>query len=688
MAKSRLDILQENAKLKNKLLLIEHCTYTFTPSKVELFEKVQMIESASGQKWKCRGILRNVPVTRYIKNLNGRTYLRELWERVKGLGWFEGGLCLADHADDSGSVRNICGIWRNFQVGSEYATADLYCVTDDGQDLLEIAQAGGPCGFSTCGYGEYIPGTDHVVNPKTFEMDPALSVCDWVLGPSQQVFGTLEHVDKESVKEQVNLVEASLQPAIHPEGVTTEIPETATMGEAVEEIPDVIETPPQNVEGEITSEIEPLKDDVARFTPVSDENTNKLELSQEEPEDTQGIIPTIMETKEMTDINKEVSTIGKLFESNLRNQARNAIREAVESKDPVRAAKDLQEFATTIPETMADTHVKIKETIESINEKFGVQFQEKDQKLSQMNETIASVNAKYATLENTHKELVEKYTQAAVILNKFKEASSAKTLLEENVKIMESDLKQLQEDADVMQKDIDQMAGDRKVMEADMDQFETDRAIMEQDIDQMAKDKEVMQGDIDRLVTESKLKEEELEKVKAEDEMLKTENTKLTEKVQKQKTLIEKFVKAQTKTKRMFENYGMKIDEEMVVDENDVEAVKDILPEDIQAATIPAAEAPGTFGPIVDKIPEQAQTQKINESRANAIVDASVKQYFEAELKNFPSLHNFKEEILSAKSIVEAVKLVENAKKKDGDKLISIKEIADKQRPSWLNNRF
>lgn len=192
----RLKTLQERAKEKGKLLLIEGVSYLPKSDDVVIFDNTKLTEDAKGNKFEARGILKNVPVTRYTENANGRIYSKALWENVHKSGMFEGADCLANHAEDDGSVLNTVGVWHNFTVGESTSNADLYCIGEAGQLLLEKAKAGGKVGFSTVGFGELNESDGKSVIESTFEFEN----CDWVRKPSQNVFATVENLT-ESIKE-------------------------------------------------------------------------------------------------------------------------------------------------------------------------------------------------------------------------------------------------------------------------------------------------------------------------------------------------------------------------------------------------------------------------------------------------------------------------------------------------------
>jgi hypothetical protein len=198
----RLKTLQERAKEKGKLLLIEGVSYLPKSDDVVIFDNTKLTEDAKGNKFEARGILKNVPVTRYTENANGRIYSKALWENVHKSGMFEGADCLANHAEDDGSVLNTVGVWHNFTVGESTSNADLYCIGEAGQLLLEKAKAGGKVGFSTVGFGELNESDGKSVIESTFEFEN----CDWVRKPSQNVFATVENLT-ESVKDKSKVLE-------------------------------------------------------------------------------------------------------------------------------------------------------------------------------------------------------------------------------------------------------------------------------------------------------------------------------------------------------------------------------------------------------------------------------------------------------------------------------------------------
>lgn len=194
--------LTELAKSKGKLLLIESSFLSVSPEQIEIIKDndsniSNLVESKKGNKYKAIGIVRQVPVSKYTENMNGRIYPKKLWENVYKSKVAEGSLCLADHPDENsdGSVKDIVGVWRNFRVNESNCTADLYLVGKHGKLFLEVLQAGGKNGLSSVGFGELMEDGKHV-NPDTYEL---VRLSDWVLIPSQGVYAEREHIDENSV---------------------------------------------------------------------------------------------------------------------------------------------------------------------------------------------------------------------------------------------------------------------------------------------------------------------------------------------------------------------------------------------------------------------------------------------------------------------------------------------------------
>ena len=99
---NRYKTLQEKAKAKGKLLLVESVSYIPKQDDVVILTDSKLTESINGKQYECRGILKNVPVTRYTENANGRVYSEELWRNVEKQGMFEGSdVVVGENFEDS-----------------------------------------------------------------------------------------------------------------------------------------------------------------------------------------------------------------------------------------------------------------------------------------------------------------------------------------------------------------------------------------------------------------------------------------------------------------------------------------------------------------------------------------------------------------------------------------------------------
>ena len=68
MNKKELQRLEEKAKRLGKVLLIENYALDIKPDQIEIPSKEIIVESkSSGEKWKARAIIRNVPVSKFTE---------------------------------------------------------------------------------------------------------------------------------------------------------------------------------------------------------------------------------------------------------------------------------------------------------------------------------------------------------------------------------------------------------------------------------------------------------------------------------------------------------------------------------------------------------------------------------------------------------------------------------------------
>lgn len=181
--------------MKKDLILLKEYTVISSNSLNLLEESASsIVRDSKNNSYSYSGILKNVPISKYTKNSNGRIYSRRLWELVKEKyqNLIEGGVALADHPPDDnpeGSVKDVCGVWHNFIVRDEGVFGDLYLIGDIGKKILDIVKAGGKIGISTVGFGKY--DEQGYVDPDSYYL---LRVGDVVLVPSQGTYISKDNV--------------------------------------------------------------------------------------------------------------------------------------------------------------------------------------------------------------------------------------------------------------------------------------------------------------------------------------------------------------------------------------------------------------------------------------------------------------------------------------------------------------
>jgi len=176
----------------------------------------KLVEDINGVQRKCYGVY-SVPVSRYDwLNENGRSYPKALWEKVindQKEVW-DGGIGLANHPIDENNedVQKIFGVWKNLRLNEKLSLveADIYLVGPPGKHASEILEAGGRIGFSSSGFGELDESDNSTVNPQTYILE---RVSDWVLNPSQRVYGSINNksqAENTIIKESSELPESNI----------------------------------------------------------------------------------------------------------------------------------------------------------------------------------------------------------------------------------------------------------------------------------------------------------------------------------------------------------------------------------------------------------------------------------------------------------------------------------------------
>lgn len=178
---------EEKAKKLNKVLLIEETLLDISKASVEYITSSKLIES-QGQVYEALAIVKNVPVSKYTENFNGRSYPRKLWEKIFNERAYEGTYALADHPENEGSVKDVWGIWREMEVREDGVYGTLYLIEEK---PVRILKAGGALGTSSVGYGEL--DERNCVIPESYELE---RLADIVINPSQGTYMKTENLNE------------------------------------------------------------------------------------------------------------------------------------------------------------------------------------------------------------------------------------------------------------------------------------------------------------------------------------------------------------------------------------------------------------------------------------------------------------------------------------------------------------
>lgn len=392
-----------------KIKLIENyvidCSKTIIP--IEIKEKI--VES-QGKTFESSVTLKNVPVTKYTENANGRIYGRSLWENVKKSGLFEGSLCFADHQDDP-SVLNICGVWSNFKVDEDYATADLNLV-GNGKLMKEIIDNKGKVGFSTVGYGTLSEQDDKTVLPEDYEYEST----DWVYKPSQGTYASFENISESVQKDKIN--------------------------EEIKIEKNIIENKNTNILNNVLENNEVKNDMSEKFIEAS----LKMQVDQ--------VI------KEAVNSGKPVEEIKRLQEV-----FKTVPADMVETRIKLESTIDKLQEKVEADKVAAQTALKEKTgTLESIQKKYAVacdtikQLRERLKKASKIVEK--SVNPEITKSIKVMASDINQFTKDRVLME-----SDMKYLLED-IKNMKEDIKVYEEDTILRDKDIAKFKEERKAMKS------------------------------------------------------------------------------------------------------------------------------------------------------------------------------------------------------------------------------
>ena len=707
MNKKRYQLLKEKAKLLNKQLFIEEVFIDNFDKKIEYesYDKPLLQEDSNGKTFESRGVLKNVPVTRYTENANGRIYSKKLWSLVEQKGNFNGAYCFSDHAEEEPSVKDIAGIWSNFKVNEDTANADLRCVGDNGQLILEVVKAGGRMGFSTVGYGSLSEDNEKEVNPEDYEF----SSCDNVIEPSQAVYATKENLFNPATLNTGTPQEKQKESNIFENKITNN-----KIIEAVE-----------------TNSNKQIKQEVAHMDKIHESAfKNQINKALKEAVKNENILEAIDELN-CLDIPIEYSELKEKKESTISN---------LQAK--------LAEQKTSMEKVLVEKEVTYKE----LKEKYDVQ-----------NKTLEGMKEKFLKLQealkkngigelgdvNVLKENVKKMKEDIDILLKERNDMAADIkIFEDDTKARDFDIKKLKEkyeDSKKMNEDIKILEKERKDMLSDIKEFSKrlkhaeayivnlrnrlkEEGVDDEDVDKLGEipveeDAELETIEGDTAPAQVEVKEEDGEEIiPADDEM--TEDNELAT---VEGDVAPDQVQEDDETPIMADDEApvMEDDEnldEPVMTEEDMdvedfggipdgsekeEPVMEEDADDDKMAAVRAAqdggdkagsskkeedEAPMSVKAGSSKKAEKVQKyqfftqpkQALKEKKVEVkkpVVNKDIVNFLESQVKKTPFLKNFEKQILASKSLLEAVNKVEKIKEQKEDKVV---KMSDQEVTTWV----
>lgn len=394
---------EQKAKEKNKKLLIENNILCEKNSNIEFLSSGKLIES-EGNKYEALAIIKNVPVSRYTENKNGRIYGRSLWSKVLESGSYKGTYALADHPEDEGSVHNIWGIWHEMEVKEDGVYGTLYLIEEK---PVKILKAGGNLGTSTVGYGEF-KEDGRTVEESSFELE---RLADIVMNPSQGTYATFENTITEQKEEKIEK-----NNNIFLKEITNNKNENSAITDSkLQENNGIIHT------NKVTKSEDLKKMDKEKILNI------KNHVKQ-----------TLKEARGSKDYKKSIAELEELYVD--------LPDEVVDQKILVK--EEIEGIKTRMEKEIVDTSLALKTKTQEYDD-LKIKFDTTNSALSKMTEDY-------------------KKAEAIINKVGLKEDVDSVCYKKEDAETMQTNLKEMKEDIDQFTKDRDLMESDLKVMEEDM----------------------------------------------------------------------------------------------------------------------------------------------------------------------------------------------------------------------------
>lgn len=648
---NRYKTLQEKAKAKGKLLLVESVSYIPKQDDVVILTDSKLTESINGKQYECRGILKNVPVTRYTENANGRIYSSELWHNVEKQGMFEGSDCLADHAEDDGSVLSTVGVWHNFKVGESTANADLYCIGEAGSLLLEKAKAGGKIGFSTVGFGELNESNGKEVLADSYEYENT----DWVRKPSQNVFATIEHIS-----ESIEIKEESKTEKKILENKNTNI------------ITNVLEN--NEVKTDMSEKFieASLKMQVKQVLKEAENSGKPVEAIKELQEIGKTIPATMVE--ETTKIENMVSKL----------------QEKVEA-DKLTAQKELKESKETL-ESLTKKYEVANETIKGLKKQL-----EKASKIVEKTanpKLVESIKAMEADISQFSKDRVLMESDIKLLTEDIKNMSEDIKCYEEDTELRDKDINKFKEERVKMKKKIDVTSKQLKVAEKHIaklektlkeefgyefdddvigDEMIDDSAIMDDDLI----DYDLNDSEMDLVMNDDFVDDDMIDYYEDEEDGVSTDDELVDEMYEETEDSEDNDNDDSDEDDKDDSKFG---EEE---DSDDEEEDEDSDDEEDDDEEEKKAESTRRRRIMLKKKQEQMKKQnkkpEIKKESKVRVIDA-VQQYYQEQVRKTPALRDVRGSIMKSTSLSEAIEKIQRFKsRRFGNDVLKLDESTKKQ---------
>lgn len=679
--------LQEIAIEKGKLLLIENSSIAVNKTSIEILKKPlteKVLFEGVSRTFEAYAILRDVPVTKFTENLNGRIYPYKLWEKILRDNSAEGTFALADHPEEGeGSVKDLAGVWHNFRLTEELGFADLYLFGEHGKRIYEAIMAGGRPGLSSVGYGE-LERDGKTVQYESYEL---VRLGDIVLDPSQQVYATAENVipKMESRKD--------FQPNVTNK-FTTRNTNSLQEGTGAAMLNKLEE---KNMRNRISTALKEAKSAI---------NHKSLEEAQKAKDFIESLIDQVPEELilQKSRLEEAVQDIELLIEDKLDEQKLEFSKLKSNHEIAKKALSELKERYTTAQEvikSLGGTERNPKNLRKLQEMKHDIQCFIEDRSL--MERDLSQFVKDRSLMEKDMSRLMSDRKLMEKDISLFEKSSK---LMEKDInqlvtdrKLMESDISKLVEERRLMEKDLSQLLRDRKLMERDikyliedtasrdndLQTLMSERKIMESDIANFADDRETMEADINQLLTDRETMENDLKQYEYNEKRLRTENAKLLATV---RVLKENLESAKPYNPENVDEYGMY-------------AGGAGYP-----TAYPTESGEGEFGVAIDPaLAYHASSENLLESRKRGTgsfiteskkrdrdIKSEIASFYEKEARKHPALRNIQEKVLSAKDLIMATRIIDSYVSKENDRplrestsKVSFKSTDD---DDWLAGRF